>query len=505
MLMQFEVTALTIRRRNETTRNCFTACTFNRSTLRDHDRQRNYSVNRRTKVFCVVFLALEINITEQGCGKKSNSAHTSMQGGGGPRCSRWEAGKGDAREKNTREALRRVSKEKTATERSAVLKMASPAPSTSAASSEEGMKFKSAHEDRGGASAGEKDESDDDYSSIASDGFVAEIESAFSDTSSSGSATGGSLMDLHTELLMKICALLGPSDLTQLACVNRTLRSVASLPELWKRAYRSRFGDPSEAERTSSSSWKSLYMHIDAVRMQAAMDDANEEMRVSLQDMVRCARSAAPSPSERSILHDCDDDEEEDDDDAHLRSTQVHEMCAHAAHFQRRSSYSGLGASTPASTSTASQPQGLANESPKRKRQKTRAAQNAWRSRRGLGPPPSDNEHICSIATCTFERVGDTLLCERTGKEHTCSARKCKEKEFDPSRGEYVCKITGRVFQCMDVLDTAAPVVREHEEAAFSGADEGELVLRGRLGASYEAGYGCCNEYELLKYLRGRC
>jgi len=314
------------------------------------------------------------------------------------------------------------------------------------------------------------------------DGFCEDVESAFGSATSPAPQTS-KLTSLPGELLRRTCSFLGAIDLAQLACTCHLMHHTAGAPELWRRAFKSRFGNPGESERHSSLSWKHLYMHEDGIRMQAAMSEPSE-LRDSMQDMVRFARSAAPSP--------IDDDEEEDDCDCDGDDEREDE------------SADGKGGpttdeGTPSGVNGRDSLPPERHRSPKRKRRRTRAAQDAWRSRKGLGKPPTDSDHICSIATCTFERIGNALLCKHTGKEHQCG-RTCKEREFDPTRGEFVCKITGRVFQCLEV---AEPAAYDPECEAGNVWEDGELLIRGRLGASYAAGYACTSEEELAKYLKG--
>lgn len=258
------------------------------------------------------------------------------------------------------------------------------------------------------------------------------------------------LQGLRTEVLVRILSFLPPRDLATVSKVSRTLRTAAAEPVLWQMAFLQRFGKRGGAHE--SIDWRDAYKARDKEEMEDAKQKAPEGTEEQFLDMVRGQRAQAPGKQVEAV-------------DEMLQSGLLSAGCVPQSKRKRRS---------------------FGNE----------AEENAWRARMGLPNPPSDKDHVCDSRFCRFHRIGETLLCERTGKAHVCGEH-CKERIFDRSQGDLVCRITGKCFQCLDSeLREGFDEEEPHEEADF-----GE---RGRLGRAYLGGYLCHSEKELQAFLRGR-
>lgn len=68
-----------------------------------------------------------------------------------------------------------------------------------------------------------------------------------------------------------------------------------------------------------------------------------------------------------------------------------------------------------------------------------------WKSKRGLTDDESVMGHVCSGNTCSYTKIGDVFICEKTGRVHVCDDT-CREVVLDQSSGTLVCTISGHCF-----------------------------------------------------------
>jgi hypothetical protein len=68
-----------------------------------------------------------------------------------------------------------------------------------------------------------------------------------------------------------------------------------------------------------------------------------------------------------------------------------------------------------------------------------------WKSNRGLTDDELVNGHVCSGNTCSYTKIGDVFICEKTGRVHVCDDT-CREVVLDQSSGTLVCTISGHCF-----------------------------------------------------------
>lgn len=67
-----------------------------------------------------------------------------------------------------------------------------------------------------------------------------------------------------------------------------------------------------------------------------------------------------------------------------------------------------------------------------------------WKSKRGLTDELVMG-HVCSGNTCSYTKIGDVFICEKTGRVHVCDDT-CREVVLDQSSGTLVCTISGHCF-----------------------------------------------------------
>lgn len=68
-----------------------------------------------------------------------------------------------------------------------------------------------------------------------------------------------------------------------------------------------------------------------------------------------------------------------------------------------------------------------------------------WKSKRGLTDDELVTGHVCSGNTCSYTKIGDVFICEKTGRVHVCDDT-CREVVLDQSSGTLVCTISGHCF-----------------------------------------------------------
>lgn len=252
------------------------------------------------------------------------------------------------------------------------------------------------------------------------------------------SIENGVFSKIPIELFQKILKFLSSEDLVTCALVCRFLNSASSDESLWRRLYCMRWGLPSPAKlqgKPRARAWKRLYIERDEEDMIEFVRNTPAEFREYYIQMQSAKRSQAPLPSQVN-------------DDMLILDTTVAEQITHLKHS------------------------------------------------RGL-PDEFTAEHACSGRTCTYSQIGDSFLCEKTGRVHVCDDT-CREIVLDPSSELLVCTISGRCFDrwlspSEEELDPG-----EQPLDANAAVDEAEPFMgSGRFARAYLLGYNCDDEKEL--------
>ncbi|GAQ85376.1 hypothetical protein KFL_002320100 [Klebsormidium nitens] len=242
---------------------------------------------------------------------------------------------------------------------------------------------------------------------------------------------------LPSELLMHVMKFFSAEDLCVVARVNSTFRALSSDEGLWRSLYCNRWGPPPATDRRRSSrvrgkSWKQLYFERDGSEMRETLRNAPPEYREIYGQMAAAKRSQTPAVQ------------------------QVHQV--HSGDFVK------------VDTSVADQIRD-------------------WKAKQTF---EAGAGHVCSGQRCSYHRIGDVFICERTGNIHVCDET-CREMVSDPASDLLVCGISGR---CFDRWVTPA----EEEEAgaqARAVEEQDTYAMGGRLAQAYYLGYNCSDEEEL--------
>lgn len=123
-----------------------------------------------------------------------------------------------------------------------------------------------------------------------------------------------------------------------------------------------------------------------------------------------------------------------------------------------------------------------------------------WKRNRGF-TDEAVTGHVCSGHTCSYTKIGDVFLCEKTGRVHVCDDT-CREIILDQSSGLMVCTVSG---QCFDRWLAPEEESDTEQQQAESGApEEGAepFMGSGRFARAYLLGYNCVDEKELEAALR---
>eukprot|EP00270_Netrium_digitus_P019681 TRINITY_DN7824_c0_g2_i1.p1 TRINITY_DN7824_c0_g2~~TRINITY_DN7824_c0_g2_i1.p1 ORF type:complete len:230 (-),score=69.99 TRINITY_DN7824_c0_g2_i1:311-910(-) len=115
--------------------------------------------------------------------------------------------------------------------------------------------------------------------------------------------------------------------------------------------------------------------------------------------------------------------------------------------------------------------------------------------------------HVCSGRQCSYHRIGNVFLCERTGKAHVCDDG-CKETVLDADTQLLVCSVSGRCFDRwltpQEEMEVATGGQLPADDDGTAGAiDDVEPVMgAGRFARLYAIGYSCDNEEQLIRAQR---
>ena len=101
--------------------------------------------------------------------------------------------------------------------------------------------------------------------------------------------------------------------------------------------------------------------------------------------------------------------------------------------------------------------------------------------------------HRCSGDSCVIKKLSrDVFICESSGNVHVCGDA-CDQKVVDTNNGNFVCKVTGLVFEGQ--LSSAAYAGGGAEEKRKEQQEETNWKAN-----AYETGYFATNEDELKLY-----
>ncbi|CAL5040913.1 unnamed protein product [Urochloa decumbens] len=252
----------------------------------------------------------------------------------------------------------------------------------------------------------------------------------------------GMFSSIPPELFLQIFKFLSSEDLISCALVCRFMNAAASDETLWRRLYCMRWGLASNA-KFRECAWKNLYIQRDREDMVDFVRDTPTEFREYYIQMQAAKRSQAPLPSEVN------------DDKVILDKTIADQV-------------------------------------------------STWKSRRGL-TDESVKGHSCSGKTCSYTKIGDAYICEKTGRVHVCDEA-CREFVLDQRSGMLLCTISGHCFErwlCPDDEWDADDNDQDQDQQQGGVADEPEPFMgSGRIARAIMLGYNCCDEKELEDALR---
>lgn len=121
-----------------------------------------------------------------------------------------------------------------------------------------------------------------------------------------------------------------------------------------------------------------------------------------------------------------------------------------------------------------------------------------WKRRRGLTDKVV-TDHACSGETCSYFKLGDVFVCEKTGNVHVCDDT-CREVIMDPTNELLVCTISGH---CFDRWLLPSEMEPDPDQQQGGMADEAEPFMgSGRFARAYLLGYNCDDDKELEAALR---
>lgn len=204
----------------------------------------------------------------------------------------------------------------------------------------------------------------------------------------------GIFSKIPPELFHHILKFLSSEDLVTCSLVCRFLNYAASDECLWRRLYCMRWGMLPPTEKLREHAWKRLYIQRDKEDMVDFVRKCPSEFKEYYIQMQAAKRSQAPLPSEV-------------DDDHLLLDKTVSDQVS------------------------------------------------MWKDVRGLTDKVV-NDHACSGETCSYYRIGDVFVCEKTGHVHVCDDT-CREALFDPTNLHLVCKISGHCFDILEAPDEWNP------------------------------------------------
>lgn len=290
---------------------------------------------------------------------------------------------------------------------------------------------------QGGAEGGEEERAE-----VPLETQVSRGESTCPPSTEGAPPPAGFLGRLPMELYVHVLKFLSPEDLSTVGTVCRVLRLATADESLWRRLCCLRWGAPGVGERGSQprvTAWKKLYFQKDTSDMRDFMvnipPDCPADVRRIFVQFQASKRSQAPCPDQLR------------DEEVVGRESELAEQIS------------------------------------------------AWRRRHNVTDVCT---HVCSGQACSYHKIGDVFLCERTGRAHVCD-ESCREQVLDPENEMLVCAISGRCFERW-----LSPQEEDEEEQGrlqvAEGAamdDQEPLMGAGRLGRAYCLGYDCDDDREL--------
>lgn len=251
------------------------------------------------------------------------------------------------------------------------------------------------------------------------------------------SIESGIFSKIPPELFPHILKFLSSEDLIACSLVCSFLNYAASDESLWRRLYCMRWGLLPPSKMLCESAWKKLYIQRDEEDLIQLVRNCPPEFKEYYVQMQSAKRSQAPLPSQVK------------DDRIILDKTVADQI-------------------------------------------------SLWKRNRGLTDEVVTN-HTCSGETCSFYRIGDVFVCEKTGNVHVCDDT-CREVVTDPSNELLVCTISGH---CFDMLLPQSEIDPEFDQQQGGATDEPEPFMgSGRFARAYLLGYNCEDEKELEATLR---
>ncbi|KAJ4804006.1 F-box protein SKIP31 [Rhynchospora pubera] len=249
----------------------------------------------------------------------------------------------------------------------------------------------------------------------------------------------GFFSKIPPELFHHIFKFLSSEDLISCTLVCRFMSFAASDETLWRRLYCMRWGAASATGNFRASAWKKLYIQRDEEDMVEFVRNCPMEFKEYYIQMQAAKRSQAPLPSQVN------------DDSIILDRTVADQV-------------------------------------------------SMWKSKRGLTDDELVIGHVCSGNTCSYTKIGDVFICEKTGRVHVCDDT-CREVVLDQSSGTLVCTISGHCYDRWLSPDEETDTDADQQQGGVT--DEAEPFMgSGRFARAYLLGYNCVDEKELEDTLR---
>ncbi|KAK4787994.1 hypothetical protein SAY86_019313 [Trapa natans] len=247
----------------------------------------------------------------------------------------------------------------------------------------------------------------------------------------------GILRKFPPELFYHIFKFLSSEDLIACSTVCKFLSLAASDESLWRRLYCIRWGLSSSGNKMRQSAWKKLYIQRDKEDMAELVKNCQLESKEYYIQMQVAKRSQAPLLSQLN------------DDRSILDKTVADQV-------------------------------------------------SMWKRSKGFTEELVLN-HACSGETCTYHRIGDVYVCEKTGYVHVCDET-CRELIMDPINELLVCTVSGH---CFEQLLSPGEMEPYNDQQIGGATDEAEPFMGStRFAQAYYLGYNCANEKELDAVMR---
>ncbi|KAJ3672564.1 hypothetical protein LUZ60_007285 [Juncus effusus] len=258
----------------------------------------------------------------------------------------------------------------------------------------------------------------------------------------------GIFSSVPPELFHHIFKFLSSEDLISCVLVCRFMSLAASDETLWRRLYCMRWGPSSSPGNFRASAWKKLYIQRDKEDMVEFVRNTPTEFKEYYIQMQAAKRTQSPHPSQLN-------------DDSLILDKTISDQVS------------------------------------------------LWKSKRGFDNNNNNNNddseelmrgHNCNGNLCTYGKIGDVFICEKTGRVHVCDDT-CREVVLDQSSGMLVCTVSGRCFDRWLSPDEESEAEPDQQQAG--GGDEAEPFMgSGRFARAYLLGYNCADEKELEATLR---